>query len=105
MPKHRRLVSYCSALLLVVTCGLTAACGGDDNGSPTAPSGPPVPFSTTDLRAGTGAEVAAGSRLTVHYTGWLYSASAPENKGQQFETSVGGNPFSFTLEVELVSVQ
>ncbi len=83
---------YLFAIGLICTL---AACGDDD--SPTAPSGPVVPFSTTDLRVGAGAAAVTGSRLTMHYTGWLYSATAPDNKGQQFQTSVGGNPLSFTL--------
>jgi len=34
----------------------------------------------------------------VHYTGWLYEAAAPENKGKQFDSSRdGGRPFSFVL--------
>jgi FKBP-type peptidyl-prolyl cis-trans isomerase FkpA len=35
--------------------------------------------------------------LTVNYTGWLYSVAQPDNKGAQFDSSVGGTPFSFTL--------
>ena len=35
--------------------------------------------------------------MTVHYTGWLYSASAPDNKGTQFDTSAARGPFSFIL--------
>ena len=56
-----------------------------------------IPFSSTDLRGGTGPEAANGQRLTVHYTGWLYDANAAGNKGRQFETSVGGMPYSFIL--------
>ena len=36
----------------------------------------------------------AGQPLTVNYTGWLYDANAPDNKGQQFDT---GQNFQFTL--------
>jgi FKBP-type peptidyl-prolyl cis-trans isomerase FkpA len=35
--------------------------------------------------------------LTVHYTGWLQDTTKPDNKGTQFDTSVGKNPFSFFL--------
>ena len=43
---------------------------------------------------GTGTEATAGRRLTVNYAGWLYSASAAENKGRQFDAA---NGFPFTL--------
>lgn len=84
------------SLALFCVLLLAAACGSDD-GSPTQPSPPVVQFSSTDLRVGTGAEAVNGSRLTVNYTGWLYSVSGPENKGQQIDSSAGRGPFSFTL--------
>ncbi|MGH9383769.1 MAG: FKBP-type peptidyl-prolyl cis-trans isomerase [Vicinamibacterales bacterium] len=85
------------ALLMMFLIAFTAvACGKDS--SPTAPSAN-VPFSTVDLRAGTGAEATSGRNLTVHYTGWLYSSTATENKGMQFDSSrsPGRTPFSFVL--------
>jgi len=51
----------------------------------------------TDLTPGTGAEIKSGQSALVHYTGWLYDAAAPENKGKQFDSSVGGEPFDFPL--------
>jgi len=34
----------------------------------------------------------------VQYTGWLYEAAAPDNKGKQFDSSrTGGAPFRFPL--------
>ena len=72
---------------------LAAACGGD-SGSDAIPTAPSlnVAYATTDLRPGTGAAVAAGQRVSVNYTGWIYSTSAPDNKGQQFDTSIGRQP-------------
>jgi len=49
------------------------------------------------VRLGTGTDAVAGKALTVNYTGWLYDASKTDAKGIQFETSVGGTPFTFTL--------
>jgi FKBP-type peptidyl-prolyl cis-trans isomerase FkpA len=43
-----------------------------------------------DLTEGSGATASTGSRVTVHYTGWL-------TDGQQFDSSVGGAPFEFVL--------
>jgi FKBP-type peptidyl-prolyl cis-trans isomerase len=76
---------------------LVAGCGSDSGTSPTILPG--APFSTTDVRVGTGADATAGRRVTVNYTGWLFDPSRPENKGQQFDTSVGAGrqPFPFTL--------
>jgi FKBP-type peptidyl-prolyl cis-trans isomerase FkpA len=51
----------------------------------------------TDLAPGTGAEIRSGQTALVHYTGWLYDAAAPDNKGKQFDSSVGGEPFEFPL--------
>lgn len=77
---------------LVAVAAVITGCGD----SPTAPSNN-APFSQTDLRVGTGASAASGNVVTVHYTGWLYNASQPDQKGPQFDSSAGGTAFSFTL--------
>jgi FKBP-type peptidyl-prolyl cis-trans isomerase len=56
-----------------------------------------MPLQKTDLSPGNGAEIKSGQTALVHYTGWLYDAAAPENKGKQFDSSVGGEPFEFPL--------
>ena len=56
-----------------------------------------MPMQKTDLTPGNGAEIKSGQTALVHYTGWLYDAAAPENKGKQFDSSVGGEPFEFPL--------
>jgi FKBP-type peptidyl-prolyl cis-trans isomerase len=43
-----------------------------------------------DLRKGEGDYATRGDIVTVHYTGWL-------KDGKQFDSSVGGDPFSFKL--------
>jgi FKBP-type peptidyl-prolyl cis-trans isomerase FkpA len=77
-----------SALLIV---GMSAC-----SDTPTSPSGS-VPYSQTDMLEGTGTVAATGNVLSVHYTGWLYNASQPGQKGGQFDSSAGFDPFSFTL--------
>ena len=81
----------------LVLCALLplglAGCTAD---SPTEPSGS-APFSQSDIRVGTGATAATGNRLTVHYTGWIYEAGKPEQKGIQFETSQGRGTLTFDL--------
>ncbi len=79
-----------SALVVgLILASLLSACSSPT--SPSAVSG--VPFSTTDLRVGTGAEATAGKTATVNYTGWLYSATATENKGTRFD----GGTFTFVV--------
>jgi len=56
-----------------------------------------MPMTKTDLTPGAGAEIKAGQNALVHYTGWLFDSAAPENKGKQFDSSVGGEPFDFPL--------
>jgi peptidylprolyl isomerase len=49
----------------------------------------------TDTKTGEGAIAAAGNKVSVHYTGWLYKNDA---KGAKFDSSVDrGQPFQFTL--------
>jgi FKBP-type peptidyl-prolyl cis-trans isomerase len=51
-----------------------------------------------DTKIGTGAEATPGQHITVHYTGWLFDDSAPENKGRKFDSSRDrAEPFSFLL--------
>ena len=51
-----------------------------------------------DHTTGEGAEAVAGKMVTVHYTGWLFDANAPENKGRKFDSSRDRNdPFVFPL--------
>lgn len=47
-----------------------------------------------DIETGTGAIAQAGQTVTVHYTGWLY---VNEERGKKFDSSHGGNPFTFHL--------
>ncbi len=51
-----------------------------------------------DIAPGSGAEIKSGQFALVHYTGWLYDAGAPENKGKKFDSSVDRNePFEFPV--------
>ena len=69
-----------------------AACGG------TTETNSVTQLIRQDDRVGTGAEAQSGRVVTVHYTGWLYDASRPDQKGAQFDSSRDRNePFSFNL--------
>jgi FKBP-type peptidyl-prolyl cis-trans isomerase FkpA len=51
-----------------------------------------------DQKAGSGATAENGKSAVVHYTGWLYDASAKDMKGKKFDSSRDRNePFSFPL--------
>lgn len=93
------LVLSLRVLVLAVALGASAACGGGGNGGPTSPTSPVVnvPYSQTDIIVGTGPAAANGNVLTVHYAGWLYNATAAEQKGALFDTSLTRGPFQFQL--------
>src|SRR5262245_20383895 len=71
-----------------------AACGGSEES--TAPTPPTAPFSSTDVREGTGTAATQGRTVTVSYTGWLFDPSKPESKGTQFDSQTS---FTFQLGV------
>jgi FKBP-type peptidyl-prolyl cis-trans isomerase len=74
-------------LLTLVCLATLAACGGDDTGTSASTGGTLV---VEDLVVGTGATAAVGDTVTVHYRGTF-------TNGSVFDTSYGGNPFSFRL--------
>jgi FKBP-type peptidyl-prolyl cis-trans isomerase FkpA len=78
------LAAAFAALLSLTACG---GGGGDSGGNNSANLGGSIKIVTET--AGTGTTAATGNRVQVHYTGWLYSATAANNKGTQFDTSVG----------------
>ena len=52
----------------------------------------------TDLRVGTGPSISQGQRAVVHYTGWLFEPTAPDQRGKQFDSSRDrGQPFRFEI--------
>jgi FKBP-type peptidyl-prolyl cis-trans isomerase FkpA len=82
-------------VLVVLLAGLIAACGGKPSAVPT--SGVNT-MQSLELKAGTGDPVTAGKIAVVQYTGWLYEASAKDNKGKQFDSSrATGQPFRFPV--------
>jgi FKBP-type peptidyl-prolyl cis-trans isomerase FkpA len=88
-----RVYLFSATIFLALAALLAAACAD----SPAAPSSSFAPFSQTDLVVGTGTAAATGNTLSVNYTGWLYDASQPNQKGPQFDSSIGRSAFSWTL--------
>jgi FKBP-type peptidyl-prolyl cis-trans isomerase FkpA len=57
----------------------------------------------TDTVLGSGVEATPGRLIRVHYTGWLFDAAAPDNKGRKFDSSLDrGDPFEFELGAGMV---
>lgn len=52
---------------------------------------------TEDTVEGKGKVAAKGKTVKVNYTGWLFDPKAAKNRGKQFDTSIGKEPFTFTL--------
>jgi FKBP-type peptidyl-prolyl cis-trans isomerase len=51
-----------------------------------------------DVTLGSGAAAATAKNVTVHYTGWLYDADAPDHHGAKFDSSRDRRePFTFRL--------
>lgn len=58
----------------------------------------PTTLQKIDVKQGTGAEAVSGKPVFVHYTGWLFDPSKPDQKGAKFDSSRDrGQPFSFPL--------
>ena len=52
----------------------------------------------TDVKLGDDTLATAGKDVSVHYTGWLYDAAAPDHHGKKFDSSRDrGQPFEFPL--------
>jgi FKBP-type peptidyl-prolyl cis-trans isomerase len=85
-------------VVLVAVVAVVVGCGKSSTskaGGPTAVSGPPQTTASGlqywDIAVGSGDTAAAGSQVSVHYTGWLTT-------GEKFDSSVDrGQPFSFPL--------
>jgi FKBP-type peptidyl-prolyl cis-trans isomerase FkpA len=88
-----RVTAFSLVLVLVLVVAVAAA---GCSSSPVSPSNN-VPFSQSDLRAGTGAAAATGQTLSVNYTGWFYDASKADQKGLIFDSNRGRAAFSFSL--------
>jgi FKBP-type peptidyl-prolyl cis-trans isomerase len=83
----------CTALALAIIAAMTPV----DRAATAANQEIEMPngLKYTDVKVGDGAAAAAGKKVSVHYTGWLYNNGA---KGAKFDSSLDrGQPFQFTL--------
>jgi FKBP-type peptidyl-prolyl cis-trans isomerase len=83
----------CAVLALAVTAATTPL--GRSDAAANEVIEMPNGLKYTDNKTGDGATAMAGSKVSVHYTGWLSNNGA---KGTKFDSSVDrGKPFDFTL--------
>ncbi len=81
-------------ILLIAACQQQGETGMSENASDASMT----ELQITDVTTGDGATAEAGQTVIVHYTGWLYDPSQPDNKGEKFDSSVDrGQTFSFSL--------
>jgi FKBP-type peptidyl-prolyl cis-trans isomerase FkpA len=87
--------SFTTIIVALVAALASSSCGDD---SPSGPSGVDIPsLVVTDVALGTGTEATPGRIVTVHYTGWLYTATG-DHRGDQFDSSRTLNqPYGFVL--------
>jgi FKBP-type peptidyl-prolyl cis-trans isomerase FkpA len=92
-----------SAITVASVCVLLVSCGRDApqpaSSTSTVAATPAITdLVKTDVVVGAGPAIAQGQEAVVHYTGWLYEPSAPDQKGNQFDSSrQRGVPFRFTV--------
>lgn len=86
-----------AAAFIVLATGMLAACSRPSL-PPAAAEDRVATLAATDTMVGQGAAAAAGSKVAVHYSGWLYDHTKPDQKGTEFDSSrKHGSPFEFTL--------
>lgn len=98
MELKRRASTFATILSLMALLLITACQQQGENGMTESGAMDITELTITDLTTGDGATAEAGQTIIVHYTGWLYDTSQPDNKGAKFDSSVDrGQPFSFPL--------
>ena len=113
-------MKFCNLIVALVFATFLAACGQQSDQSASAMSETTEPEVTEEiqvtdaasievveittgltariLRPGDGQVAEAGDVVVVHYTGWLFDATAADNRGNKFDSSVDrGEHFQFPL--------
>jgi FKBP-type peptidyl-prolyl cis-trans isomerase FkpA len=80
-------LKFATPLIAVFVAALSlSACGGGSSDTPAVAVSSPTALTFTDTVVGTGATAGTSTTATVTYTGWLYSATAANFKGAQFDS-------------------
>jgi len=89
------------SLALLLMAGILSTTARSEQAAPIKPkmeTGNMTELIKTDVKLGTGDLATAGKNVSVHYTGWLYDAAAPDHHGKKFDSSRDRNePFEFPL--------
>ena len=84
--------------LVMAATSADRALGTVLSGNRVTPAGMASALTITDTQVGTGLVASAGKNITVHYSGYLYNATAAGQRSTKFDSSVDrGAPFSFVL--------
>ncbi len=89
-----------AVLFTLLSSGALAQAGAPATAtaSPAASMAAPAALKLIDRKVGDGALAEPGSPVNVHYTGYLWNATAPDNKGAKFDSSIDRKlPFGFIL--------
>jgi len=85
------------AAAVIMACAMLAGCARPPLPA-VAPANQVVALEVTELVVGQGVAATPGSKVSVHYTGWMYDRTRPEKKGTEFDSSrKSGQPFTFVL--------
>jgi len=96
-------VLTCSAVAVAMLLTVTACKRAEAPATPAAETSgattgaPAVASQQIDTVVGTGKEATSGATAVVNYTGWLYEPAAPQQRGKEFDSSIGREPFSFQV--------
>jgi FKBP-type peptidyl-prolyl cis-trans isomerase len=96
-----RFIRRGAAMAALLAGAMLPACGGASSNVDTSkpmPDSGITSLQVADPTPGSGPEARPGMTVSVHYTGWLYDAAAPDKKGRKFDSSRDHNqPFEFPL--------
>jgi FKBP-type peptidyl-prolyl cis-trans isomerase FkpA len=92
------LTATAAATLLAVSVNAQAPAAAAPAKAAAAPVAPPTTLKLIDRKVGDGALAEKDAPVAVHYSGYLWDATAADNKGKKFDSSVDRkSPFGFII--------
>ena len=91
------LLATALILSIVSGCAIAQSPPPAVKAAPAAATAPNT-LKIVDRKIGDGALAEAGAPVNMHYTGYLWDATAPDNKGKKFDSSIERRvPFGFII--------
>ena len=91
-------LAFAAALSTTATIALAQTPSQSPPSTPSKTDAMVTELKKIDVKQGTGAEAVNGKPVLVHYTGWLYDPSKPDQKGAKFDSSRDRQvPFGFII--------